>query len=87
MTCRERWLICALGGAITNFERTLPPEQSDLRSSILKDPYCFDCLTIDNAAKEAELERGLVTHMRDFLMELGVGFALSELEAGQNREE
>ena len=63
------------GKAITNFERTLPPEQSDLHRSLLKDPYCFSFLTIENDAKEADLERGLVTHIRDFLIELGVGFA------------
>lgn len=29
------------GGAITNFERTLPPEQSDLSRDLLKDPSQF----------------------------------------------
>ncbi|MEA5453015.1 DUF1016 N-terminal domain-containing protein [Leptolyngbya sp. CCNP1308] len=27
------------GGAVTNFERTLPPEQSDLAQQLIKDPY------------------------------------------------
>jgi predicted nuclease of restriction endonuclease-like (RecB) superfamily len=30
------------GKAITNFERTLPPVQSDLARQLLKDPYDFD---------------------------------------------
>ena len=30
------------GGAITNFERTLPKPQSDLAQQILKDPYSFE---------------------------------------------
>jgi predicted nuclease of restriction endonuclease-like (RecB) superfamily len=63
------------GGAITNFERTLPPEQSDLSRQLLKDPYNFDFLTLADDAQERDLERGLLEHIRDFLMELGVGFA------------
>jgi predicted nuclease of restriction endonuclease-like (RecB) superfamily len=63
------------GGAITNFERTLPQPQSDLAQQIIKDPYCFDFLTNSQDALERELERGLIEHIRDFLLELGVGFA------------
>lgn len=64
-----------LGGAITNFEQTLPAPQSDLAQQIIKDPYNFDFLTIGRDAAERELERGLVERIRDFLLELGVGFA------------
>lgn len=64
-----------LGGAITNFERTLPRPQSDLAQQIIKDPYNFEFLTISNQALERELEAGLVEHIKDFLLELGVGFA------------
>jgi predicted nuclease of restriction endonuclease-like (RecB) superfamily len=63
------------GGAITNFERTLPPENSDLSHQLLKDPYNFDFLTLGEDAQERDLERGLLGHIRAFLMELGVGFA------------
>jgi predicted nuclease of restriction endonuclease-like (RecB) superfamily len=63
------------GGAITNFERTLPSPQSDLAQQIIKDPYNFDFLTIGDDAHERELERGLIDHIRDFLMELGMGFS------------
>lgn len=63
------------GGAITNFHQTLPPPQSDLAQSVVKDPYNFDFLTLADDAYERELERGLITHIRDFLMELGLGFA------------
>ncbi|HEY9879442.1 MAG TPA: PDDEXK nuclease domain-containing protein [Leptolyngbyaceae cyanobacterium] len=63
------------GEAITNFERTLPSEQSDLNRQLLKDPYNFDFLTLTEAVQERDLERALVERMRDFLMELGVGFA------------
>ncbi len=63
------------GGAITNFERTLPKPQSDLARQMLKDPYSFEFLTISDEAAERELERGLVERIRDFLIELGKGFA------------
>ena len=41
----------------------------------LKDPYAFDFLTLGEAAHERDLERGLLKHIRQFLLELGVGFA------------
>jgi predicted nuclease of restriction endonuclease-like (RecB) superfamily len=63
------------GGAITNFERSLPSPQSDLAQQLIKDPYNFDFLTLTQGAQERELERALVHHIRDFLMELGLGFA------------
>lgn len=63
------------GGAVTNFERTLPPEHSDLSRSLLKDPYNFEFLTLQRSAQERELERALVERIKDFLLELGVGFA------------
>ena len=34
------------GKAITNFQSTLPPIQSDLAKEITKDPYNFDFLTL-----------------------------------------
>jgi predicted nuclease of restriction endonuclease-like (RecB) superfamily len=63
------------GKAITNFAETLPPPQSDLAQQVLKDPYVFDFLTLADDARERELERGLIEHLRDFIIELGVGFA------------
>lgn len=63
------------GSAVTNFEQALPKPQSDLAQQLLKDPYNFEFLTISQDAKELELERNLVTHIRDFLLELGMGFA------------
>jgi predicted nuclease of restriction endonuclease-like (RecB) superfamily len=63
------------GRAITNFHDTLPPVQSDLAQQILKDPYVFDFLTLADEARERELHDGLLEHLRDFMIELGVGFA------------
>lgn len=63
------------GSAITNFERALPAPQSDLARQILKSPYNLEFLTISNDAQERELEQALMAHIRDFLLELGMGFA------------
>lgn len=63
------------GKAITNFEKHLPSPQSDLAKQVLKDPYIFDFLTLDEPFRERELETGLVQHLEKFLLELGQGFA------------
>jgi predicted nuclease of restriction endonuclease-like (RecB) superfamily len=63
------------GQSITNFARTLPDLDSDLAQNLLKDPYNFEFLTLDAAAHERDLERGLLIHLKDFMLELGVGFA------------
>ena len=63
------------GKAITNFDYTLPPIQSDMAQQTLKDPYIFDFLTLDTDFRERELEVELVKHLEKFLIELGVGFA------------
>lgn len=64
------------GQAVTNFDRTLPAPQSDLARQILKDPYNFDFLNMGQEAHERDLEQALLAHIRAFLLELGVGFAL-----------
>jgi predicted nuclease of restriction endonuclease-like (RecB) superfamily len=46
-----------------------------LAEQVLKDPYNFDFLTVTSAAKGREIERGLLAHLRDLLLELGRGFA------------
>ena len=71
----ESNLFCRQGKAITNFEVTLPPLQSDLAKESLKNPYLFDFIGVGEDMHERELERALVQHMKRFLMELGKGFA------------
>ena len=63
------------GKALTNFQRTLPPPGSDLAERILRDPYNFDFLTLTRPFAERELEKNLLLHLRDLLLELGRGFA------------
>ncbi len=42
---------------------------------VVKDPYNFEFLTLAEQVRERDLERALINHLRDFLLELGVGFA------------
>lgn len=63
------------GEAATNFKDTLPEPQSDLAQQMLRDPYNFDFLSLGQAAQERDLENALVNQIREFLLELGVGFA------------
>ena len=63
------------GGAATNFDVRLSNSQSDLAKELIKDPYIFDFLSIGESAHEREIEKGLITHIEKFLIELGAGFA------------
>jgi len=71
----ESDLYARQGKAITNFKATLPAPQSDLAAEIVRDPYNFDFLTLRTDAVERDIERGLLDHIRKFLLELGSGFA------------
>jgi len=71
----ESGLYRRMGEAITNFDRALPPPQSDLANQLLKDPYHLDFLDVTSSVQERDLERALVERIREFLLELGVGFA------------
>ncbi len=71
----ESQLYSRQGKAITNFDKALPKPQSELAQQILKSPYNFDFLSLGQEAVERDLERALIAHMRDFLLELGVGFS------------
>lgn len=64
-----------IGASQNNFARTLPAPQSDLARDIMKDPYTFGFLGITDESNERTIEKGLLAHLRDFLIELGVGFA------------
>ncbi|MDP8212238.1 MAG: PDDEXK nuclease domain-containing protein [Candidatus Zapsychrus exili] len=63
------------GKALTNFSKTLPKLQSDLAQQIVKDPYALDFLGILEKVSERELENALLVKLKDFLIELGVGFS------------
>lgn len=71
----ESRLLERSGKAVTNFPATLPAPQSDLARESIKDPYRFDFLGLTDEAQEREIEGALVTHVTEFLLELGAGFA------------
>ncbi len=71
----ENDLYRKVGRAVTNFDRTLPEKQSELASQVLKDPYNFDFLGLENDALEKAVEDELVKNITKFLLELGKGFA------------
>ena len=63
------------GGALSNFEQALPPSQSDLAQQLVKDPFNLEFFSLPEKAVERDLEKALVNHIQEFLLELGVGFA------------
>ncbi len=63
------------GKAVNNFSEALPSAESRLATEVLKDPYVFDFLSVGAEHDERELERDLVPHITQFLVELGAGFA------------
>ena len=63
------------GQALSNFAQTLPTPQSDLAAQVLKDPYVFDFLSLTPEHTERELEKALIDHITQFLLELGAVFA------------
>jgi predicted nuclease of restriction endonuclease-like (RecB) superfamily len=60
---------------VSNYLERLPSPQSDLAHEMLKNPYNFDFLTVSQEAHEREIENALITHIRNFLLELGTGFS------------
>jgi predicted nuclease of restriction endonuclease-like (RecB) superfamily len=63
------------GTALTNFPTTLPAPQSDLAQQLVKDPYNFEFLGLGPDVSERQLEKALTERLKDFLLELGRGFA------------
>lgn len=63
------------GNTIDNFAATMPAYDSDLARETFKSPYLFDFLTLAEDAKERDIERGLIHHLKKFMLELGRGFA------------
>lgn len=63
------------GKAITNFDTALPEMESEYAKEVLKNPYNFDFLTLQENFKERDLQRALEENISHFLLELGCGFA------------
>lgn len=65
------------GKAITNFENTLPVLQGDLATETLKNPYLLEFIELQEVMQERDLERALIQHLKDFMLELGRGFTFA----------
>lgn len=63
------------GQAETNFSITLADPDSDLAKELLKDPYDFSFIAMDEKYREAELKAELIRNIEQFLQELGRGFS------------
>ena len=63
------------GQGQTNFSQTLPALTADMAQEVVKDPYWFDFVSVSQKARERDIEKQLVTHITQFLLELGKGFA------------
>lgn len=58
-----------------NFTDTLPSFQAEYANEIFKDSYNLGFLGVTTPIKELELERRIVQKIKQFLLELGKGFA------------
>ena len=63
------------GKTLTNFNRTLPGDTSELAQELTKDPYNFAFAGITGKYNERVLKDALLANISDFLLELGTGFA------------
>lgn len=63
------------GKAVTNFNKTLPEETSELAQELTKDPYNFAFTGITGIYNERLLKDALLNNITKFLIELGTGFA------------
>lgn len=72
---------------VNNFPQTLPSAQSDLAIQTMKDPYLFDFIFIKGKTKELEIEKEMISKIKDVLIELGKGFSFVgeqyKLEVGE----
>lgn len=63
------------GKSVNNFDVSLPKEDSDLSTELIKDPYNFNFLSMNKKYTEKELKDAIELNIQKFLIELGTGFA------------
>lgn len=64
-----------IGAAPSNFIESLPRPDSELAQQLVKDPYVFDHLALTAAAREHDVEQGLMDKLQETLLEFGHGMA------------
>ena len=62
-------------GALTLGGIGLLAVASPMAQEVVKDPYWFDFVSVSQKARERDIEKQLVTHITQFLLELGKGFS------------
>ena len=60
---------------LNNFSEKLPEIQGELATSVMKDPYIFELVGIDEKVSEKNLEKAMVERIKNILLELGKGFS------------
>ena len=63
------------GKALSNFSTALPAVESDFAQQLIKDPYHFEFLQLNEKYSETELKDELMNKLSQFLLELGKGFS------------
>lgn len=63
------------GNALSNFPTALPAAESDFAQQLIKDPYHFEFLQLNEKYSEKELKDELMNKLSQFLLELGKGFS------------
>lgn len=58
-----------------NFKQVLPGHLAEQADIAMKDVYMLDMLGIDKPILETQLEKQMVSHIKDVMLELGYGFA------------
>ena len=61
--------------AQTKFSLTLPKPTSDLAQQLIKSEYNFESLRLADGVHEKVIEKAMIDHNRDFLIEFGSDFA------------
>lgn len=60
---------------LNNFSENLPEIQGELATEVMKDPYIFELVGIDEKISEKNLEKAMVEKIKNVLLELGKGFS------------
>ena len=63
------------GKALSNFSTVLPAAESDFAHQLIKDPYHFEFLQLNEKYSETELKDELMNKLSQFLLELGKGLS------------
>ena len=76
---------------VSNENNKLLPEQGNVINAskdLIKDPYVLEFLNLNNDYKEKDLEKEIINHLKEFLLELGKGFTFvgSEVPIRINKE-